>query len=65
MKLLGNLMIIIYLTFGIFLLFTPLFAEYLLPRYRIIIGISCIIYAFFRAYRAYTNFKESNENEYE
>jgi len=63
LKLLGNLMIILYLAIGIMLLFTSLFSENIQPRPRIILGIICILYALFRSYRAYVNYKAFNEYE--
>jgi len=62
-KLFGNFMILVYLTIGILLLFTSFFVDSIQPFPRIILGVLSILYAFFRSYRTYIDYKNFNEQD--
>jgi cytochrome c biogenesis protein CcdA len=56
----GILFFLIYLTFGIVLIFWTSFPVRLQPKYRIALGILLIVYGFFRFFR---NFNTNNNEE--
>jgi cytochrome c biogenesis protein CcdA len=56
----GILFFLIYLTFGIILIFWTSFPVRLQPKYRIALGILLIVYGFFRFFR---NFNTNNNEE--
>jgi hypothetical protein len=47
----GILFFLIYLTFGIVLIFWTTFPVRLQPKYRVALGVLLIVYGFFRFYR--------------
>jgi hypothetical protein len=55
MKLLTLFMVLFYLSFGLFLIFSALEFNVLTNLQRNILGILLILYAFYRAYRLYKN----------